>query len=127
MDANIEALHEHFAAQSQLPQTLGVVDCVTFVIEGTKVGWGNDHTDAIHYDDRRSAVKQLRRSGGLWESMTEHFGQAKKIEDLTDGDIIWMGSPATLGLLIGPHVFIKGNYTVHQAIRTDDMVGWSTK
>ena len=122
---DIEALHQHFSTQAQLPQRLGVIDCVTFVGEALKVGWQcSDVLEHMAYWDRRSAVKQLRRGGGLEQCMIDAFGPTRGIADLVDGGVIWCGV-GTIGLLIDEAVYVKGNYDVHRVMREDNMIGWS--
>ncbi len=124
---NTEALHKYFALQSQLPQRFGVVDCVTFCLEGVKIGWGRDHLDLLGYYDRRTAVKRLRKAGGLHQAFSDAFGMPKSIRKLKPGDLIYFSEPPTIGLLLENGVIIKGHYTVQRALLDPKMTGWSTK
>ena len=124
---NTEALHAYFAQQSQLPQRFGVVDCVTFCLEGIKIGWGRDHLELLGYWDRRSAVDRLRKAGGLHQAMSDAFGMPRSISVLEPGDLIFFSVPATVGLMVDNGVIVKGHYTVQRAIFDPEMTGWSTK
>jgi cell wall-associated NlpC family hydrolase len=122
-----EALHAYFARQSQLPQRFGVVDCVTFCLEGIKIGWDRDYLDQLGYWDRRTAVERLRKAGGLHQAMSDTFGMPRSIRMLEPGDLIFFSVPATVGLLVDNGVIIKGHYTVQRALPDPEMMGWSTK
>ncbi len=123
---NIPALRLYLNEQAPLPFRLGVVDCVTFVCGAVLAGWGRDFRFHLHYDDRRSAVDQLRAAGGLEQSITTALGPLRPIAELKRGDVIWFDEPRTLGLLMDEYVAVKANCEIHRIALLPQYMGWKT-
>ena len=124
---NHEALHTYLAEQSQIPSRLGSVDCVTFVTGAVKAGWDRDYFNVLEYSDRRSAVRQLRATGGLLESARIALGPECAIDDLPAGSVAYMDVPhPTLGLVMDNWVLIKMPSYIARIEKSDDLVGWRT-
>lgn len=122
------ALGEYLALQAQLPQRLGVVDCTTFVVEALLVGWGIDYREALEYSDRRSAVRQLRREGGLHGAFFKRLGPTVPASLLEEGDIVYFPKPATVGLVLdamdGKYAAVKGHKQIIRAELVHGLNGW---
>lgn len=123
------ALHRYLATQARLPQRLGVVDCVTFVAEALKEGWGKDYLHELRYSDRRSAVRRLRTSGGLANAVADILGPMCPMSHLSPGDVVFIRSPDSLGIIIPrpghePYIAVKGHYVVHRLVIQPEYQGW---
>lgn len=107
--------------------TLGGLDCVRFVIEALRVGWDRDFSKGIRYSCRRSAVSQLRQSGGLYESFCEVFGTDIPITDLTEGDIAYFVAPhPSVGLVMPDYIALKTAKTILRIPMELSRSGWKT-
>lgn len=124
---NIPALQEYFIEQSQLPQKLGVFDCVTFVSGAVKVGWDRNFDPILQYSDRRSAIKRLRELGGLEAACDLAMGKRVSVSMLEPGDVVWYDEPATIGLLMYGYVAVKLGGNIHRFEIDPEMTGWSTQ
>jgi hypothetical protein len=123
---DIQALRKFFAEQAQEPQVFGKCDCVTFVVEALRLGWGRDYRREIEYWDRRSAVRQLRRSGGLLQAFREALGPEDFIEDMPAGSLAYFDRPPTLGLVLDEYIAVKGNKQIMRLERAPGIKGWRT-
>ncbi len=125
---NIPALQDYFAAVALRPQRLGMQDCCTFVVEALLVGWDRDYRDALHYHDRRSAVTQLRKEGGLREACVHVLGPEHLLDDAPPGSVAWMGDleQTCIGLVMPGYIAVKANRTIHRIAPNENRTGWRT-
>lgn len=123
---NMLALHLFMHEQAPLKQKLGSVDCVTFVTGAILAGWGKNVFEFLEFNDRRSAVKQLRRDGGLLLACREKMGPEENIDGLPIGSVVYLeigGSP-TLGLLLEFFIVVKANKQILRIKRLEGLKGW---
>lgn len=103
---NHRAIAEYFNSQASTRSSLGDYDCVRFVIEALRVGWGVDYRAMLGYDDRRSAVDRLRLAGGLEGAFTREFGEPIAPAELLPGDVAYFEDPA-VGLVMPGYIAVK--------------------
>ena len=113
-------------AATQKRPALGHYDCVRFVIELLYVGFDRDYRDRMEYWDRRSAVRRLRKAGGLRAAFTECFGNELLADDLVVGDIAFYQKPDTVGLILPQCVAMYFCGTMHAVDRSTVTIGWRT-
>lgn len=123
---NRAALREYFYEQATLRGRFGTRDCVTFVTSAMLIGWGRDHLGEMQYHDRRSAVDRLRAAGGLKAACCHAWGDARPIDELAPGDVIYFDKPPTLGLLMPGYVAIRSRRCIHRLQIEPQMMGWTT-
>lgn len=126
MNMNVDALRDFFFEQSQVRQKFGTVDCVSFVTEAVRIGWGRDFSRVLQYCGRRSAVDRLRQLGGLKRACDMAMGERHCISGLVMGDVIWFDKPATIGLLMDGYVAVKMGKLIHRVQIESRMTGWKT-
>lgn len=123
---NAEILHDYFRSVAGRRQRLGVCDCVTFTVDVLRLGFGKDYREHMQYSDRRSAVKRLRRSGGLLPAMVELFGPLQPIESLGAGSIAYFEKPRrALGVVMGEYIMVRGDGCLHRLTLNSAAGGWA--
>lgn len=123
---NEDALRDYFDEQSGVRQKFGTIDCVKFVANAVRIGWGRNYLGVLQYSDRRSAVARLRELGGLRGACNMAMGEAVSIEELEPGDVVWFDKPATIGLLMPGYVAVKLGKCIHRFQIEKQMTGWRT-
>lgn len=124
---NERALRKLFNEVAPQRFVLGRLDCVRFVVDAVRVGWGRDYRGQLDYRDRRTAVSQLRRSGGLKDSCIEAMGEMWPVDDLVAGDVVWFDKPVgTIGLLMPLYIAVKANRRIVRVPIDSRMMGWKT-
>lgn len=124
---NEQALRKLFNDIAPRRFQLGQLDCVRFVVDAVYAGWGRDYRDQLHYQDRRSAVAQLRKSGGLKDSCIEAMGELWPMENLQAGDVVWFDEPVgTIGLLMPNYIAVKTHRQIVRVPIDSRMMGWQT-
>lgn len=119
---NRQALREYLADAAQRKQKFGSYDCVRFVAECLLVGWDKDHLAKLEYWDRRSAVRRLRKAGGLRFACSEALGP--EIQDLREGDIAYYDDPATIGIIVKDRVLVFMGNTIWRLPIETALTGW---
>ena len=124
---NDRALRQLFNDIAPRRFELGGLDCVRFVVDAVYAGWGRDYRDQLNYQNRRSAVAQLRRSGGLKDSCIAAMGELWPMENLEAGDVVWFDLPVqTIGLLMPNYVAVKTHRQIVRVPIDPRMMGWCT-
>jgi hypothetical protein len=123
---NENAIREYFEAASLKRPAFGHYDCVRFVIELLYVGFDRDYRASMEYWDRRSAVRRLRKSGGLRNAFTDCFGEELSSDDLVVGDISFYPKPDTVGLILPNCVAAYYCGAVQALDRSTVTIGWRT-
>lgn len=122
---NYEALHTFMHEQAPLKQVLGKVDCVTFVTGCILAGWNKNVFGFLEFNDRASAVKQLRASGGLLLACRDKMGTEEDIAGLPIGSVVYFHTPRpTLGLLMEHYVAVKAHKQILRIQRLEGLKGW---
>lgn len=121
---NVEALHKFFDEYAPLPQKLGTIDCVTFTIEALRVGWDKDYRWGMEYNDRRSAVNQLRTQGSLLGAFRRVFGFEDFVDGMPAGSIAYFPTPATVGLVLPDYIAVKAHKQIIRAEKVVGLKGW---
>ena len=122
---NQKALTKYFNATVAQPACLGRLDCVRFVAEALKAGWGIDHLDVLRYSDRRTAVKRLRELGGLENAVSSVLGEPVNPADLRPGDVAYFLEPS-IGLVMPGYVAVKFRQTIVRVPLQFAARGWWT-
>lgn len=123
---NPEAIREYLEAAATKRPALGHYDCVRFVIELLYVGFDRDYRDRMEYWDRRSAVRRLRKAGGLRSAFVDCFGNELQRDDLVSGDIAFYSKPDTVGLILPNCVAMYFCGTMHAVDHSTITIGWRT-
>jgi len=110
---NVTALRSYFSEVSTRPSVLGELDCVRFVIESIRIGWGRDFRDCLRYQCRRSAVAQLREDGGLYDAFARVLGEAVPRSELIPGDIAYF-TDSFVGLMMPEYIAVKYRRTIYR-------------
>ena len=121
---NREALRDYLEHASQRKQKFGSYDCVRFVAECLLIGWDRDHLGKLGYWDRRSAVRRLRRDGGLRSACSAALGP--EVSELREGDIAYYDEPATIGIVVNQQVLVFMNHTIWRLPLETALTGWRT-
>jgi hypothetical protein len=122
---NVEALSRYLSQAAQQPAALGRLDCVRFVVEALVIGWGRDYRRHLEYSDRRTAVAQLRRQGGLMDAIDRALGQNLPATDLGPGDIAYFDDPC-IGIILPNHVLVKVRRCILRVPMDSVRCGWKT-
>lgn len=123
---NALALRQYLNTQANLTNKLGVTDCVTFVTNAVFAGWNRDYRGMLDYSDRKTAVAQLRRMGGLKGACMKAMGGMYSIADLEPGDVVWYNRPPCIGLLMQGYIMVKQAHTIHRVEIENHLMGWKT-
>ena len=123
---NIEATRNYFERVSRLPQRFGVYDCCTFVVETLLYGFNRDYRDALRYYDPRSAVRRLRKAGGLRDAFCEVLGPERLISGEVLGSVAYFDRPAFVGIVMPGYIAVKGNKVIHRFLIEPHRTGWRT-
>ena len=119
------ALREFMYEQAPLPQVLGKTDCVTFVTGCILAGWDKNVFEYLEFRDRKSAVVQLRQSGGLLLACREKMGTEEDIAGLPIGSVVYFHTPRpTLGLLMEHFIVVKAHKQILRIKRLEGLKGW---
>lgn len=122
---NVEALHTYLSAVASKRFALGHYDCVRFVAEALFIGWDKDYLGVLDYNDRRTAVRRLRKAGGLAAACDDALGERIPWNDLKTGDVAYFDDPhATIGLVMPDYVAIKIGVTIYRGNVTHCEFGW---
>lgn len=125
MDA--QALRDYFEEAAQRPFVFGDYDCVRFVAEAVRVGWGRDFMQQLRYQGRKSAVLRLRRADGLFQAVSGVLGAPTPTDDLMPGDVAWLPQGrASIGLIMPGYIALKGHQCIHRVDPSSATTGWST-
>lgn len=124
---NAQALRDYFNEAAQRPFVFGDYDCVRFVAEAVRVGWGRDFLPQLQYEGRRSAVRRLRGADGLFQAVSSVLGDPIAVEDLQPGDVAWLPQGrSSIGLVMPGYVAVNGNRCIHRVDPSSVVSGWST-
>ncbi len=125
---NIPALQEYFHTAAQQPQRVGTYDCCTFIVEALRVGWDRDFREVLQYYDRRTAVAQLRKEGGLRDACCSVLGPEGLLGDAPAGSVAWMGDldQVCIGLVMPGYIAVKANKVIHRIAMDENRTGWRT-
>ncbi len=122
---NVPELHQYFVDVARDRQCLGECDCVTFVVDVLRVGFDKDYREHLHYNDRRSAVNQLRAMGGLRDAAASTFGLEVEPCELRQGDVAYLEMPtATIGVVMNGFIAVRGDNCIHRISVDSALVGW---
>lgn len=121
----VDQLAAYLAEAASQPACLGHLDCVRFVAGGLVAGWDRDFRNLLGYEDRRSAVARLRKSGSLYAAISAEFGPAVPAEELQPGDIAYYADPA-IGLVLPNCIALKIYRTIARVPRSSAACGWPT-
>jgi len=126
---NVPALAAYLDRAATVPARLGGFDCVRFVIEGIRVGWGEDFRGCLRYACRREAVEQLRGAGGLRANFCAVLGDPVAAAGLQPGDIAYLSDPETgtaaVGLVLPGYVAVKVGRTIARVPLDRVAEGWT--
>ena len=124
---DIGAARAYLEEASKREQKLGHYDCVRFAVEMLYYGFGRDYRDKMGYWDRKSAVRRLRKAGGLRAAFSEQLGPEIPGDELEPGDIAIYSDPDTVGIVLPSCVAIFRGNQIHAFDRSTALSGWSTK
>lgn len=120
---NTAALRTFFDESASRDSVLGGFDCVRFVIEAIRIGWGKDFRRCLRYDCRRSAVNQLREDGGLRDAFSKVLGEPVARSELEPGDIAYFPD-GFVGLVMTTYIAVKYRSTVYRVGFDSCAEGW---
>lgn len=126
---NLPALRAYLATAALTPAELGKLDCVRFVIEAIRAGWGQDFRGCLRYECRHSAVVQLREDHGLRSAFCKVLGEPIPAAELVPGDIAYVRDAKTgtraVGLVLFDTVVVKVGRTIARVPLAYCDEGWT--
>ncbi len=119
---NPDAIRAYIEAAATKTQRFGSYDCVRFAVELVWVGFDRNYLGQLGYWDRKSAVRRLRRDGGLFQAFDAVLGPARS--DLEPGDFVYYDDPPTIGVMLPSCVVVYSGGGFYNAPHDTARIGW---
>lgn len=116
-------LAEYFSRVVNEPATLAKLDCVMFVVDALRNGFGVDLRDQCRYTDKRTALARICKHGGLDGAVRHELGDPLPGDELRYGDIAFV-NPHAIGLVMPTYIAVKGRSTIWRITLDLAAHGW---